>query len=76
MEDWESNIRADMWTTMTASQLCKQQDLVIDKIVKLNMLPSTDPSVRDLLGALHIAKDDLTYLIDVGMSNQPNRIPM
>lgn len=63
-EDWEENIRTDLWPTMSIQQLNVQRDLVVSKISLLYTMSIGDPTVRNLLGALQIAIKDLNDLID------------
>lgn len=76
-EDWEINIRSDMWLTMGISQLSIQQELVLDKLAKLATMAQS-PTIRDLECALKMALDDLNNLINRNeeIKKQQRRITM
>lgn len=63
-EDWQVNIRSDMWNNMSTHQLNIQLELVVTKISLLLTLPSTDPTVQSMRFALQKALDYLTDLIN------------
>lgn len=63
----EKEVRADMWPTMTLSQLHHQRDLIVDKLSKLqSMMPfgAAPATVAGLYKALQIALQDVMALID------------
>lgn len=64
--DPNTNLRSDLWPTMTLSQLSRQQELVIDKINKMLILigASATPALQNIHGALQVALRDLNALID------------
>lgn len=68
-EDWNDNIRSDLWGNMNTQQLGVQRDLVINKIALMNKLPM-DPTVNSILTALNMAYDDLNTLLDDRISQQ------
>jgi len=63
-EDWEINIRSDMWTTMNISQLIVQQELVLNNLGLLSTLQASNPTVLNLHCALKMALEDLNLLIN------------
>lgn len=63
-EDWQINIRSDLWPNMSTHELNTQLELVITKISVLARLPSTDPTVQSIGLALQRALDYLTQLIN------------
>lgn len=64
--DAQTNIRSDMWNSMTLSQLATQQELVITKISRLYSMTgfSANPSINNIYAALQVALTDLNQLID------------
>lgn len=71
-EDWEENIRTDLWNTMTTFQLNIQRDLIATKINTLYKMPINDPTVQGLLTALNHANTQLNQLIDYRITHDPN----
>jgi hypothetical protein len=63
-EDWQINIRSDMWPTMSTHQLNIQLEIVVTKISVLLSMPSNDPTVQTMRFALQKALDYLTDLIN------------
>lgn len=63
-EDWQVNIRSDMWNNMNTHQLNIQLELVVTKISLLLTLPAADPTVQSMRFALQKALDYLTDLIN------------
>lgn len=61
-EDWEVNIRSDMWNQMNSFQLGTQLELILDKISLLRQL-SSNPITLNLINALNMAMDDVNMLI-------------
>jgi hypothetical protein len=61
-EDWEVNVRTDMWNTMNVTQLGIQQGLILDKLNVLRQMPAS-PTVLQLQSALNFAMDDVEKLI-------------
>jgi hypothetical protein len=64
--DPQHNLRADLWPTMSVSQLARQQELAIDKISKLHTMmgAQASQSLINIYGALQQALKDLNALID------------
>lgn len=64
----DKEIRADLWPTMSATQLLHQQEMVMDKITKLqSMTPfggQGTAGVSGLLKALQYALETLSQLIE------------
>jgi hypothetical protein len=64
----EKELRADLWGTMSVSQLHRQQDILLDRLMKLQSMspygvaPTT--GVAGLTKVLQQAMADLTRLID------------
>lgn len=71
-EDWEENIRTDLWSNMTTHQLNIQRDLIASKINTLYKMPVSDPTVQGLLAALNRANTYIAELIDYRITNDPN----
>ena len=70
-EDWEENIRTDLWNTMTQYQLNVQRDLIANKIGTLYKMPINDPTVQGLLSALNKANVYINELIDQKIQQDP-----
>ena len=64
--DPQNNLRSDLWPTMSPAELGRQQELVVDKLSKLQSMTgvSSTPSFRNIYGALQVAMNDLTQLIN------------
>lgn len=64
--DAQTNIRSDMWLSMSMSQLARQQEIVIEKISLVHRMlgGGASPSVHNIYGALQVALQDLNKLID------------
>lgn len=71
-EDWEENIRTDLWPNMTPYQLNIQRDIIATKISTLYKMPINDPTVQGLLAALNRANTYVNELIDHKIHNDPN----
>jgi hypothetical protein len=63
-EDWQVNIRSDLWPTMNTYQLNIQLEIVITKISVLLSMSATDPTAQTMRIALQRARDYLTDLIN------------
>lgn len=60
-------LRSDLWLQMPVSDLCKQRDLVIDKInlvVDMAAISGQSPTIMMMHGSLQHALNDLNRLID------------
>lgn len=64
--DPKVSLRSDLWPTMNMMQLSQQQELVVDKLNKLNSLVALgySESMRTMQFALERAMQDLTQLIN------------
>lgn len=62
----ETMLRADLWHTMTVSELAKQQDLMTQKITAIMNLmgPQTSPSVLAMYSALQRGSNELNKWIE------------
>jgi hypothetical protein len=70
-EDWEVNIRTDLWDTMNVTQLGTQQGLILDKLNILRQMPAGQ-TVLQLLSALNFAMDDVERLIAAQQATSRN----
>ena len=70
-EDWEENIRSDLWANMTPHQLNIQRDLISNKITTLYKMPTSDPTVQGLLAALNKANTYVNDLINYRQASDP-----
>jgi len=61
-----TEIRTDLWPTMTSNQLKNQQDLLLNKIelVATMMGPLSPPHIQQLYRSLQLAYSELTNLIN------------
>jgi len=66
-EDWEVNIRTDLWHEMSSHQLNIQRELIITKISTLYKMGISHPTARDILLALQRAHEHINTLIDKNM---------
>lgn len=73
VEDWEINIRSDLWSSMDISQLNIQRELILQKIILLYKLGSANQTARDILIALQRAQEQLNALIDEHMTKDPKK---
>lgn len=73
----EEEIRTDLWPTMSISQLYRQQEMLLEKITKLqSMTPlgtGGPPTIQGLLHILQQAMTDLTLLIENKSSYKPRK---
>ena len=63
-EDWEKNIRTDLWHEMTVNQLNIQRDLVVEKISLLHKYGISHQTAYDILCVLQRSLEHLNERID------------
>lgn len=69
----DTDVRADLWGTMSLSQLHRQQDLLLERLNRLYALAATGaPTAIGLQKVLQLAMSDLTRLIE-SKSVQPKQ---
>ncbi len=73
-EDWEINIRTDMWHNMSVHQLNVQRELIITKISTLMDFGTSHETARNILIALQRAHDHLNNLIDNNFDEKKRNI--
>lgn len=75
----DKEVRADLWATMSVTQLLNQQEMVMDKITKLqSMTPvggAGTAGITGLLKALQHAMENLTQLIETKSSQRQTGKP-
>lgn len=64
LEDWEINIRTDLWHTMDSHQLNIQRDLLVTKISLLYEFGTSHQTARDMMLILQRALEHINKLID------------
>lgn len=64
LENWEVEIRTDLWNEMTSQQLNIQRDLIITKISLLYQFGASHQTAHDMLIILQRALEHITTLID------------
>lgn len=63
----ETEIRSDLWNTMTTSELAKQHDLMIKRMSAIQQLAggqSATPSIMAIYSAMQMGFNDLNQLIE------------
>ena len=71
----EESIRSDLWSTMSMSQLYRQQEMVLDQINKLRLISSQATTGQLALAtALQQAMRDLNELIDAKAMQSQRKI--
>lgn len=65
-------LRTDLWSTMTASQLNRQREMLLDKISKLQSIMGgiPHPSILNMHSALQLGLDDIGHIIDYKMAHK------
>lgn len=59
-------VRSDLWSKMTLSQLNKQRELLLDKSIKIQSImgAQANPSLLAMYSAVQRGMDDINQLID------------
>lgn len=70
-DDWQVNVRSDMWNDMNMHQLNTQLELILTKISLLGSMPVNDPTVQSIGIALQRAVDYLTVCMNSKV--EPNK---
>lgn len=62
----ETMIRTDLWNTMSAGELARQQDLLITKMSTLQLMigANVSPTILSMQQALQYGLDDVRRLIE------------
>ena len=68
-EKLETDIRSDLWLTMSVAQLNNQRELILDKITTTLALGS-HPTALSIHAALQMALTDINNLIDSRMTKK------
>jgi hypothetical protein len=65
-------VRTDMWSTMSTSQLTRQRELMLDKLSKLQSMMGgvANPTILNMYSALQMGMQDLNNIIDHKMSQR------
>jgi hypothetical protein len=73
--DPDTELRADLWPTMTLTQLSRQQEMVIDRMNQMHSIMGSiaNPSMSNIYGALSQAIRDLTGLIENRAQQKPQK---
>jgi len=68
----DTMLRSDLWHEMTVDELSKQQDLMIDKINKLQSLVgmNASPSVLAMYSAMQLGFTDLINILNTKTSKE------
>lgn len=72
----QTNVRTDLWPTMSLTELANQQDLLLTKLALMSSMINgamATESIRTIYRALHTALDDLNFLLDRAANNKKVR---